>query len=224
MVARHFKILFAAALISVVGVAAQAKDLIIGSRADPAIDPHYQWLSTNVAYSQHIFDSLVRKDAKAQWLPSLAVSWKAIDNLTWEMSLRKGVKFHDGSPFTADDVLFSFDRLSKVPNNPNPYTANVRGVKSIEKIDDHTIRIHTAKPNPLMMGPISNFFIVSKKVSEGASTQDFRTGKAAIGTGPYKFVSYNPGSELVVARNDDYWGEKEPWDKVRFKIIPNDQA
>jgi len=203
---------------------AAADELVIGARADPAIDPHFQWLTTNVAYSQHIFDPLVKKDANAQWVPGLAVDWKPIDDLTWEMSLRKGVKFHDGTPFTADDVVFSFDRLSNVPNNPNPYTANVRSVKSVEKIDDHTVRIHTTQTDPLMLGPLSNIFIVSKKAAENATTDDFRKGTAAVGTGPYKFAEYTPGAELVLERNEDYWGEVEPWSEVTFKIIPNDQA
>ena len=224
MFIKSMKIALVAFSIFATAVSAQAKDLIIGARTDPAIDPHYQWLSTNVAYSLHVFDALIKKDSEAQWQPGLATKWKSVDKLTWEMSLRKDVKFHDGTPFTADDVIFSFNRLSNVPNNPNPYTANVRTIKEIEKIDDHTIRIHQSKSDPLMLGPLSAFFIVSKKVAENATTQDFRSGKAAIGTGPYKFVEYKPGAELALKRNDQYWGDKEPWDNVLFRIIPNDQA
>lgn len=224
MKAKHWKAVAIAAVLSVTATMSHAAELVVGARTDPAVDPHYQWLSTNVAYSLHIFDPLVKKDANARWVPGLATEWKAIDNLTWEMKLRKGVKFHDGSPFTADDVLFSIDRLSKVPNNPNPYTANIRSVKKVEKIDDHTIRIHTKTPDPLMLGPLSSVFIVSKKAAEGKSTEDFRTGKASIGTGPYKFVKYTPGAALTLERNEGYWGTKEHWEKVVFKIIPNDQA
>lgn len=224
MFLKSIRIALAIAVLSVSGYAADAKDLVIGARADPAVDPHFQWLSTNVAYSRHIFDPLVKKDANAQWVPGLATEWKAIDKLTWELKLRKNVKFHDGSPFTAEDVVFSFERIGNVPNNPNPYSANARSIKNIEKIDDHTIRIHTIKPDPLMLGPISNIFIISKKIAENATTKDFRDGKAAVGTGPYRFIKYTPGAEMILQRNDNYWGEKEPWEKVTFKIIPNDQA
>jgi peptide/nickel transport system substrate-binding protein len=100
MFKRVIQVFFCAALMVVLPYVSQAKDLTIATRATPAVDPHYQWLSTNVAYSMHIFDSLVKRDEKGKWLPGLAVSWRQIDDTTWEFKLRHGVKFHDGSDFT----------------------------------------------------------------------------------------------------------------------------
>jgi peptide/nickel transport system substrate-binding protein len=224
MFKRVIQVFFCAALMVVLPYVSQAKDLTIATRATPAVDPHYQWLSTNVAYSMHIFDSLVKRDEKGKWLPGLAVSWRQIDDTTWEFKLRHGVKFHDGSDFTAEDVVFSIHRVSSLPNNPNPYTANIRSISDVKALDPYTIQIKTRVPDPLLPGPLANIFIVSHAAAKGMTPADFRSGKAAIGTGPYKFVSYTPEDRLVVTRNDEYWGGKPQWDKVTFRIISNDAA
>ncbi len=199
-----------------------ATDLVIGTRAEPSIDPHFLYLATNIAYSAHIYGKLVRADENMQAIPDLAESWKTLDDTTWEFKLRKGVKFHDGSEFTAEDVVFSLERIPKVPNNPNPYTGRIRSIASWEVLDPYTIRIKTKKPDPLLPANLTRAVIVSKKAAQGATTADFASGKAAIGTGPYKFVEFVPGSHLVLERNEDYWGEKPAWKKVTFKIISND--
>jgi len=216
--------ILAAALLLAAPAGALAEALTIGVRADPAVDPHYQWLSTNTAYSNHIFSPLVDKDDMAQWIPGLATEWRMVEPTIWEFQLREGVKFHNGNTFDADDVVYSFWRVSNVPNNPNPYTANIRSVDRVEKVSDHVVRIHTKVPDPLLPGPLGNIFIVDKETAENASTSDFRDGKAAIGTGPYRFESFTPGSTLVVSRDDGYWGETPHWDTVTFRIIPNDSA
>ena len=201
-----------------------AADLTIGTRPEPSIDPHFLYLDSNLAYSEHIFGMLVKNDANARKIPGLATSWKIIDDTTWEFKLRKGVKFHDGSDFTAEDVVFSINRIPKVPNNPNPYTMNTRSIETMEVVDPYTIRFKTKGPNPLLPARLVDVVIVSKKVAQGATTVDFKSGKAAIGTGPYKFVEYIPGDRLVLKRNENYWGEKPAWDKVTFRIISNDAA
>jgi peptide/nickel transport system substrate-binding protein len=203
---------------------AVSADLVIGTRAEPSIDPHFLYLATNLAYSAHIYGKLTWADENMQVIPDLAVSWKPLDNLTWEFKLRQGVKFHDGSEFTAEDVVFSLERIPKVPNNPNPYTGRIRSIDGWEVLDPYTIRITTKKPDPLLPANLTRAVVVSKKVAQGATTDDFTSGKAAIGTGPYKFVKFVPGSHLVLERYEDYWGEKPAWKQVTFKIISNDAA
>ncbi len=198
---------------------ALAKDLTIALASEPtSIDPHFHNLGPNNAFATHIFDRLVKTDEKQSLIHGLAVSWKPLDDTTWEFKLRKGVKFHDGSPFTADDVIFTFERAPNVPNSPSSYATYIKG-KTVQKIDDHTVHIKTKRPYPLMPNDMSTFPIVSKKSGAGAKTEDFNSGKAAIGTGPYKFVEYVPGDRIVITRNDDYWGDKAKWDKVTFKPI-----
>lgn len=217
--------LVAAALVAV-GLAgvAPAAELKIGSRADPTVDPHFLYLSTNMAYSRHMFDALVDKDIESKRQPGLAVSWKPVAPTVWEFRLREGVKFHDGQDFTAQDVAFTIGRVTALPNNPNPYTNNIRPIVRTEIVDPLTVRFHTDAPAPQLPGLLGNVFIVSHKAAEGATPADFRSGKAAIGTGPYRFESYKPGEALRVVRNEVYWGRKPAWDALTFRIIPNDAA
>ncbi len=213
-----------ALLLCIAASAAAAQTLRIASRATPAIDPHFQWLTTNEAYSRHIFDSLVRRDAESRIEPGLAESWRMVDPVTWEFRLRRGVKFHDGSDFTAEDVRFSLERVATLPNNPNPYTSNIRSITRVEVIDSHTIRFHSEAPDPLLHAPLANIYIVSHRAAQGAGPQDFRSGRATIGTGPYRFVSHTPDAELVLERNEAYWDEKPIWQRVVFRIVSSDAS
>jgi len=196
-----------------------AQTLTVGLKAEPSsMDPHYHNLTPNNAMARDIFDRLVMPDETQQLKPGLAVSWTAIDDLTWELKLRQGVNFHDGSPFTADDVVFTFDRAQNVPNSPSSFGTYLKG-KTIKKIDSHTVHIATPAPYPLMPNDLSTFSIISKKHGEGAGTGDYNSGKAAIGTGAYKFVKWVPGDRIELARNDDYWGDKAKYEKVIIKPI-----
>jgi len=196
-----------------------AQELRIGLAAEPsALDPHFHNLSPNNALLSHLFERLVETDAKNKLVPGLAESWKTVNDTTWEFKLRKGVKWHDGSPFTADDVVFSFERAPNVPNSPSSFAPMVKG-KAVKKIDDHTIQISTSGPYPLMPNDLSNLLIISKKHGEGAKTEDYNSGKAAVGTGPFKFSEYVPGDRIVFVRNDAYWGSKQQWAKVTSRPI-----
>ena len=196
-----------------------AEDLTIGLASEPtSIDPHYHNLGPNNALADHLYETLILQDENQQLLPGLAVSWKAVDDLTWEFKLREGVTFHDGNPLTADDVVFTFERAPNVPNSPSSFATYIKG-KTAVKIDDLTVHIKTETPYPLMPSDVSTVPIVSVEAGEGASTEDYNSGKAAIGAGPYKFVEYVPGDRITLERNENYWGEKPAWDKVTLKAI-----
>ncbi len=203
---------------------AGAKELRVGLANEPtAIDPHYHNLTPNNALTASIFDTLILQDDRQRLLPGLATSWKALDSTTWEFKLRQGVKWHDGKAFTADDVLFSFERAPDVPNSPSGFATFTKG-KTLSKVDDFTIQVKTEKPHPLTPNDISQVKIISKAAATGASTADFNSGKAAIGTGPFKFVEWVPSDRLVLERNEDYWGEKSEWSRVVIKPIKNGAA
>jgi peptide/nickel transport system substrate-binding protein len=203
---------------------ATAAELVIGSKLEPSsIDPHYHNLGPNNASASHIFDRLVYSDENQRLGPGLAVSWRALNDTTWEFKLRQGVKFHDGTPFTADDVLFTFERAPNVEASPSSFALYTKG-KTLKKIDDYTIHIITQKPYPLMPNDVSTINIISKKHGKGAKTGDYNSGKAAIGTGPYKFSEWVPGDRLVLERNPDYWGDKAQFDRVVYKPIKSDPA
>jgi peptide/nickel transport system substrate-binding protein len=198
---------------------ANAQDLKIGLAAEPsAMDPHYHNLTPNNGLLGNLFDRLVEFDEKDALVPALAESWKAINDKTWEFKLRKNVKWHDGTAFTADDVVFTFERAPNVPNSPSSFASSIKG-KTIEKVDDHTIQLSTASPHPLMPHDLQSIMIVSKKTGEGAKTEDYNSGKAAVGTGPFKFGTFVPGDRIEMVRNEQYWGAKSPWARAIFKPI-----
>ncbi len=197
----------------------RAQDLKIGLAAEPsAMDPHFHNLTPNNSLTSHVFERLVHFDAKQNLIAGLAVSWKAVEPKTWEFKLRTGVKFHDGTPFTADDVIFTMQRAPNVENSPGSFAIYVKG-KTFTKVDDHTVRVTTPEPYPLMPNDMATIAIVSKKHGEGAKTDDYNQGKAAIGTGPFKYAEFVKADRYVFVRNEDYWGDKAKWAKVTFKPI-----
>jgi peptide/nickel transport system substrate-binding protein len=209
---------------AVMAMPAAAETLRIGLGVEPSsIDPHYHNLGPNNSLSLHVFGRLIIPDENQQHTPGLAVEWGPIDDLTWEFKLREGVKWHDGSPFTADDVLFTMERAGNVPQSPSSFNIYTRG-KEIEVVDDHTIRISTAAPYPLMANDMATIPIISRKAAEGKETRDFNLGPAAIGTGPYKFVEFVPGDRAVFEANPEYWGGHPEFDRVVFRFIGSDPA
>lgn len=219
---------FAALLGAAVSTGALAQTLTIGVRAGPeSIDPHYTATGTHAEALKQVFDTLIWSGDKLQLEPRLATSWKAVSPDVWEFKLRPGVKFHDGSDFTAEDVKFSIERIPVVAG-PNPTTIYVRRVKEVKIVDPLTVRVTTDGPAPNLPNDFIRLFIVSHKAAAGLTKDNaneaFNSGKAAIGTGPYKFVSWTPKDQLLLERFDGFWGEKEPWAKVVRKELPNDAA
>ena len=200
---------------------AAAQDLVVGLGANvTSIDPHFHNLSPNSNVAQHVFNSLIHQDDKQRLVPGLATEWKAVDDTTWEFKLRQGVKFHDGSSFDAEDVVATLKRVPWVPNSPSSFALYTRAVKEAVVVDPHTIRFKTAAPYPLLPVDLSSVFIVNRKMVE-APTVDFNSGKAAIGTGPFRFVEYKPGDRIVLQRNEGYWGQKPHWANVSLRLMTN---
>ena len=216
---------FLAVLAALGAAAAHAQSITIGLGADvTSIDPHFHLLTPNASLGEHIFDTLILKDEHQRFKPGLALEWRPVDDLTWEFKLRPGVRFHDGSEFTAEDVVFSIDRPATIKNSPGSYTIYTRAVTEKIVVDKYTVRLKTAAPYPLVPNEIGAVLIVSQRAAQNATTDDFNTGKAAIGTGPYKFVRWAKGDRIELVRNDAYWGPKAPWEKVTFRLITNDPA
>jgi peptide/nickel transport system substrate-binding protein len=202
-----------------------AADLVIGSSTEPqAIDPEFSRTGNNQNIAMQIFDRLVTTDANLQIHPGLAVSWTNTDPTTWVVKLREGVTFTDGKPLTADDVIFSLDRADKIPNSPAPFSGNVAEIASMKAVDPLTIEFKTKDPTPDFIEQIGFVYIVEKAVAQNASLDDFNSGKAAIGTGPYKFVEWVPSDHLTLERNDHYWGTEPDFKDVTIKFISNDAA
>jgi peptide/nickel transport system substrate-binding protein len=207
------------------GASANAADLTIGlSTPVTSLDPHFHNLTPNNSLGRHVFETLVKQDESQRMQPGLAESWKAINDLEWEIKLRKGVKFHNGQNFTADDVIATFKRVPNVPNSPASFAFFVRPIVEIKAVDPLTIRLKTDKPHPLLPNDMGAVMILPKSIAESAKTEDFNSGKAMIGTGPYRLVEYVAGDRVVLKRNDAYHGTKPAWENVRFKMIPSAPA
>lgn len=221
-VARALCVLFASPLLA---VSAQAADLTIGlSTPITSLDPHFHQLTPNISLARHVFETLIETDENQRPKPGLAESWKSLGDLEWELKLRKGVKWHNGQEFTADDVIATIKRVPNVPNSPASYAFFVRPIVDIQAVDKYTLRLKTAKPHPLLPNDLSAVMMIPKSVAETAKTEDFNSGKAMIGTGPFRYAEYVPSDRVVMKRNDAYWGAKPAWENVRFKMIPSAPA
>ena len=167
--------------------------------------------------------ALTRVDER-RIIPGIATSWRAVDATTWEFKLRKGVKFHDGTELTADDVAYSLVRPLAIAGSPGGFAVYVRRIVSKEIVDPYTIRLKTATPYGAMPQDLNAIMIVSKKAALNATPADFDSGRAMIGSGPLKFVRWARGDRVELARFDGYWDKRPAWEKVTFRMMSNDPA
>jgi peptide/nickel transport system substrate-binding protein len=204
---------------------APAADLVIGRASEQSsLDPLFSRTGNNYSTSEAMFDRLVLGDANNQLQPALAVSWRNIDPLNWEIRLRPNVKFHDGSDFTAEDVVFSMERAKSLAASPASFAGALVGIAEMRAADRLTLRIRTSRPLPGLIEQIGRVFIVSAKAATGLSTADFNAGKGMVGTGPYRFVEYLHGQRVVLKRNPAYWGPKPDFENVTLRFITKEAA
>lgn len=203
------------------GAAAQTLTMGVGAPVT-SLDPHFHQLSPNNAVSDMIFDKLVETDAQARNVPGLATEWRAVGPTTWEFRLRPGVRFHNGSDFTAEDVVFTIQRLPNVPNAPSSFAAYSRPIVRMEVVDPLTIRFHTAAPYPLLPLDFTNVRIIDAQTHANATTEGFNSGALAVGTGPFRVVQHRSGDRIEFERNANYWGTVSPFQRVSYRMITND--
>jgi peptide/nickel transport system substrate-binding protein len=175
------------------------------------MDPHSQNHATTSTILAHAYEGLTRYSVSYEIEPALATKWTYLSPTQVRFELRKGVKFHDGSPFTADDVLFSFDRIRQPQGTMAIY---VTGVSEIKKIDSHTVDMLLASPSPLLLRNITSFRIMSKAWAEKnktVATQDYKAkeenfaSRNVMGTGSYKVVGWQPEQRITMSINTDWW-------------------
>lgn len=208
---------------AMLGGPAIAQDLTIGTKLElGTLDPHFFNGFPSGSSLAMYFNRLVEFDENLAPQPGLAVSWRNLDDTTWEFKLRPGVTFHDGTPFTADDVIATFTRVPNVPNSPNSFSQFTRPVKELIKVDDLTLQMKTHQPHPTLLSDLDSVFILPKSAAS-QTTAEFNAGKVN-GTGPYRHVEWVNGARLVAERNDRFWGPREPWAKVTERVITRDPA
>jgi len=208
--------LVAIALAAALAGAAQAKTLRWSSAGDPqTADPYSQNEGLTNLFAQQVHDTLVMRDRQLNIVPGLATSWTQVNDTTWRFMLRPGVKFHDGSPFTAEDVVFSIERAQHANSQIRQY-ANLLGKP--RRIDDLTVEMVQQSPNPVLLHHLGTVFMMSKawaakhKVDaplDYKAKQDTYAARHANGTGPWILVSREPDVRTVLRRNADWWGKHE---------------
>ncbi|MCF4114993.1 MULTISPECIES: ABC transporter substrate-binding protein [Dethiosulfovibrio] len=196
------------------------RDIVIGLAGDAySLDPYPLNETITNALNYHIFDRLVEPDKNLQPLPGLAESWEiSDDSRTWIFHLRKDVKFHNGNDFTADDVIFSFDRSKR--SGKSAFTYCLSTVESYEKLDDHTLKVVCKDPNALLLAHLKDLAIMDEESCKGK--EDDWIALHPNGTGRYILEEHLRGDRLVLVRNEIYWGEKPAPEKVTFKPITNE--
>jgi peptide/nickel transport system substrate-binding protein len=225
-------LLAAAAFCALAGTSlvAGAVTLKIGNQGDAlSMDPHSLNESLQLTVLENVFEPLVYRDKEYKLTPGLATSWKQTSPTVWHFDLRKGVTFHDGTPFTADDVIFSYERTKSDGSDLKSYVGQV---KEIKKINDHSIDVITTAPFPILPELFYRWFIMSKKwceTNQATKPVDRRKGIEnaasfrANGTGPYRVRERQPAVRTTFVRNGNYWGKIEGnVDEVIFNVIGND--
>ncbi len=227
-----------AAIIALSFARAWAAEITIGMAAAPSsADPHYHTLTPNNELAAHVFDTLVRADAHNQLRPDLADSWTLEGDRTWRLALRHNVVFHDGTPFTAADVVYTLCRVLHPSGPTGSFQQASRALDSVEVIDDHTLKLHMLAPTPGFLAELTRLFIISAH-SAGATATSFNVAsgcgdipappaaafdslKMANGTGPYRLTRFVSGDRAVLEANPHPNGPPPHWSRVILRALPN---
>ncbi|MGH8819813.1 MAG: ABC transporter substrate-binding protein, partial [Rhodoferax sp.] len=208
---------------------ASAQTVRVADQGDAlSMDPMSLNETLQLSVDGNMYEGLTGRNKDLSLAPALATSWKQTSPTVWRFELRKGVTFHDGTPFTADDVLFSLKRAAAASSDMKTY---VNDIKAVRKVSPYVVDVETNEPFPILPSLLSTVYIMSKKWCEANNATepvDMRKGveNAASfrenGTGPYRLIERQPGVRTVVVRNDEYWGKIEGnAQKVIFTPIGN---
>ncbi|MCL5959573.1 MAG: ABC transporter substrate-binding protein [Chloroflexi bacterium] len=175
-------------------------------------------INPEFSLANHIFDALVWRDDNMKVHPQLAESWKMLDDRTWEFKLRKNVKFHDGEPFNAAAVKFTFDRAMDPATKSTDQVVKFIGLEGVEVVDDYTVRLITKAPAPAMLTRLSLFWIYPPKYYS-QNSMDVVASKP-VGSGPWKFVEWVKNDHITLEANTEYWKGAPPIKTLVFRPIP----
>lgn len=200
------------------GGAAAQETLRIGVAVETSsMDPHLAASINNAQTLRHVFDPLIAQDAAQRPVAGLALSWgmDADDPRRWVIRLRPGVRFHDGQPFGAEDVVVSLRRAMDPPGGVGGYGSYLRQVTGFAVRDEHTLELRTAEPHPALPFDLTAPMIVSRRAAT-APAEAFNSGEHAAGTGPFRFVAWRRGVALELERNPAWWGDAPAWRRVQI--------
>ena len=196
--------------------AALAQDITVAIGSEPStLDPQLRDDGGERQVNDNIYETLMARTATGELVPGLAAEAPTqVDDLTWEFKLREGVTFHNGEPFNADAVVASVARVMD-PGNNSEQLGYFGTIVEAQKVDDMTVRVVTSAPDPIL--PSRMYWM--KMIPPGyAETGDLAA--APVGTGPYRFESWNRGTDITLTANPDYWGGEPQIDSVTYRFIP----
>jgi len=212
--------LFATALGLAAGPALAAKDrFVVDLVNEPSsLDPQVQWNPDSYYVYRNIFDNLVTRDDKGAIIPQVATAWKQVSDTEIEFDLRSDITFHDGSKLTADDVVYSVKRITD-PKFASPQLGQFDKITDAVTLSPTKVKLVTAGPYPALLAQLVKLSIVPKAVVEAVGKDAFNL--KPVGSGPYKFESWQRGVNVQLTRNDAYWGTKAPFPTVTFRAVPD---
>lgn len=197
-------------------------DLVFVTPSDaPTLDPHGQNDTATTNATSQIFDRLTEFAEDGSVVPSLAESFEAIDDTTWEFKLRQGVKFHDGTDFNAEAVKMSIDRILD-PEFASPRAVVLNMISEVVVVDEHTVQFKTAEPFAPLPSHLAHNAgsIIAPSAIEEENGGGKKVDENPVGTGPFKYDSWNRGAEIKFVKNEDYWGEPTELNSITFKVVP----
>jgi len=208
------------------GASAQDREVTIGISAPPAsFDPHFFTHTPSFMVQLHVYEPLLWRDPKGRLIPGLAERWEMLpDGSGWDFHLVEGARFSDSTPVTVEDIAATFARLPNVPNSPGRLTIYTNRIRAVEAAGPRTVRLLTHGPAPLLPADLPPVMIIPARIAAEASTQDFNSGRAAIGSGPYRLVQYVQGERIVLERNPHWRGEPAAFSRVTIRVIANDAS
>ncbi len=199
---------------------AHAKDqLVVDLVNEPStLDPHMQWNPDSYYVYRNIFDNIVTRDNDGEIAPQVATQWNWLSDTELELTIRDGITFHDGEALTADDVVYSVKRIT-APELASPQLGQFAAIIDARKTADNKVVLTTDGPYPVLLAQLVKLSVVPEHVLATVSEQDFNANP--IGSGPYKFETWDRGVSVTLDKNDDYWGDQGEFETVEFMAVPD---
>jgi peptide/nickel transport system substrate-binding protein len=200
--------------------AAQTKDtLSVDLPGDAAtLDPHVQWDTDSYTIYRNVFDNLLTRDADGKIVPQIGAAWRYVNDKVIDFDIRTDVKFHDGTPLTPEDVVFSVKRITN-PAFKSPQLGQFNSIIAAEIVQPNTVRLTTKEPYPALLAQLVKLSIVPKRYVESAGDTKFNL--EPIGSGPYRLVGWQKGVRVALEANDSYWRGKPAIKRVTFQPVPD---
>ncbi|MBB3610563.1 ABC transporter substrate-binding protein [Rhizobium sp. BK602] len=199
--------------------AAEKQEVVVDLVNEPStLDPQLQWNPDSYFVYRNIFDNLVTRDNDGKIVPQIAIAWKNLSDTEIVFTLRDDVRFHDGSPLTAADVAFSINRIID-PKFASPQRTQFGKIVKAAVTGDHEVTLTLKAASPALLAALANLSIVPEHVVEKVGNAAFNL--QPVGSGPYRFLTWDKGVSVRLARNDNYWGTKGPFATAVFRTVPD---